>query len=232
LYGCSFLLGQAYTTLQGFLAFFALLILRGLSCVSAEPRVLPAPAFTRYQSSYARKVMIRFLACYWQLPAARHFLPSKTRHFLLCSTCLVCFLTFIVSDSSTCSQFRYDGLGVMNGLGLIRLHTAFFWDVCISVTCTRLPWSRLPSRCKRGGRSPKCVLSHNSGKAQRTSILDSICLCDPRDAHCVTSYDHGNFFFGTTAREYALFSSVGVVFFRDVRLYLLASFQGTHGAYV
>jgi hypothetical protein len=120
----------------------------------------------------------------------------------------------------------------MRRLGLIDLHTAFFWVVCVSVTRTSLPRPGLPSRRKRSGRPPECLLSYNSGKTQRAFILDIICLCDPRDAHCVTSYDHSHLLPDTAAREYALFSSVGVFSWHGARLYLPVSFQGTHGAYV
>jgi hypothetical protein len=123
-------------------------------------------------------------------------------------------------------------LSVMRRLGLIHLDTAFFWVVCVSVTYTSLPWAGLPSHRKWSGCPSECLLPYNSGKTQRASILDTICLCDPRDAHCVTGYDYGHLFLDTTAREHALFPSVGVFTWHDARLYLLVSFQGTHGAYV
>ena len=110
---------------------------------------------------------------------------------------------------------------VMRRLGLIRLHTAFFWVVCVSITYTSLPRSGLPSHRKRSGRPSKCLLSYNSGKTQRSSILDIVCFCDPRDAHCVTSYDYGHLFLGSTAREDALFSFVRVHFWHGARIYVL-----------
>ena len=115
-YGCFFSLAPAYTTSQGFLAFFAPSILHALSCVSAEPSVFPTDTSIRSQTLCARKAMTHSRAFCWLLLVARHFSPSKIRHLLLCATHLVCLLSSIALDSSTCSQFRYGDSQVMRRL--------------------------------------------------------------------------------------------------------------------
>lgn len=148
--------------------------------------------------------MTRFPVFYLPLPAARHFSRSKIPAFCFCSARLVFLLSLTVLDSSICSPFRYVDAKRLNTLGLIRFRTDFFWVIRVSVTDASLPWARRVSRRQWSRSSSECFLPYNSGPPQWTPVLDSLRLCDSRDAHRFASHDHGHVFLGTTARESAM----------------------------
>ena len=97
---------------------------------------------------------------------------------------------------------------VLNRLALIRFRTDFFRVIRVSVTGTSLPWTGLASHRQRSRRSSEYFLPYDSGPPQRTAVLDSLRLCDSRDAHRFASHDHGHIFLGTAARESAMLAFV------------------------
>ena len=95
-------------------------------------------------------------------------------------------------------------VSILNWVRPIRFCTDFFRVIRVSVTYPSVPWARRASHRRRSGRSSKYFLPHNSWPPRWSPILDSLRLCDSRNAYRFASHDLGHVFLGTTARESAM----------------------------
>ena len=104
-------------------------------------------------------------------------------------------------------------VSILNWAGSIHFRTDFFRVIRVSVTCPSIPWARRASHRRWSGRSAKYFLPYNSRPTRWTPILDSLRLCDSRNAYCFASHDLGHVFLGTTARKSAMPTVVCYIFY-------------------
>lgn len=122
-------------------------------------------------------------------------------------------------------------VGILIWVEPIRFRPDFFRVIGVSVTYPSVPWARRPSHRRRSGRSSKSFLPYNSRPPRWTLILDSLRLCDSRNAYRFASHDFGHLFFGTTARESAMLANVCYISYMGFGL-AHNVVQATHGAYI